>query len=163
MGDLEICVKTTCTIREALSTNITILEFLPGHLDNKLCSGEGVSFQGFQSPYTGRDAPRLLHWLDSRRNRNCCSCPAYFCTYAMLRRNMGHGRLRNSCNNGTMTNPISHNMNLTSKQVPTLPLTALSIVLAREGLGRDMWTISFDNITNILHVCLQRYLLSLQA
>jgi hypothetical protein len=81
----------------------------------------------------------------------------------MLRRNMGHGRLRNPCNNGNMTNLMSYNRNLTSKQVPTLPLTALSIVLAREGLGRDMWTISFDNITNILHVCLQRYLLSLQV
>jgi hypothetical protein len=37
-------------------------------------------------------------------------------------------------------------------QVPTLPLTGLSVVLADAGLGRDMWNVPFDSISDILHV-----------
>ncbi|KAJ4299262.1 hypothetical protein N0V90_004506 [Kalmusia sp. IMI 367209] len=36
--------------------------------------------------------------------------------------------------------------------IPVLPLTALSVVLANDGLGRDIWTVPFDNITKILHI-----------
>ncbi|KAF2274394.1 uncharacterized protein EI97DRAFT_127804 [Westerdykella ornata] len=36
--------------------------------------------------------------------------------------------------------------------IPMVPLTVLSVVLAEQGLGKDMWTVPFDNITNILHV-----------
>ncbi|OQE13125.1 hypothetical protein PENFLA_c054G04151 [Penicillium flavigenum] len=33
-----------------------------------------------------------------------------------------------------------------------IPLSALSAVLADSGLGKDMWTLPFDNITHILYV-----------
>ncbi|CAG8876608.1 unnamed protein product [Penicillium nalgiovense] len=33
-----------------------------------------------------------------------------------------------------------------------IPLSALSVVLADSGLGKDMWTLPFDNITHILYV-----------
>ncbi|CAI7676271.1 unnamed protein product [Penicillium palitans] len=33
-----------------------------------------------------------------------------------------------------------------------IPLSALSVVLANAGLGKDMWTLPFDNITHILYV-----------
>ncbi|KAJ5506007.1 hypothetical protein N7453_004964 [Penicillium expansum] len=33
-----------------------------------------------------------------------------------------------------------------------IPLSALSVVLANSGLGKDMWTLPFDNITHILYV-----------
>ncbi|KAJ5288689.1 hypothetical protein N7478_001719 [Penicillium angulare] len=33
-----------------------------------------------------------------------------------------------------------------------IPLSALSVVLADSGLGRDMWTIPFDNITRVLYI-----------
>jgi hypothetical protein len=33
-----------------------------------------------------------------------------------------------------------------------IPLTALSVILANDGLGRDIWTVPFDNITKILHI-----------
>ncbi|OCL12389.1 hypothetical protein AOQ84DRAFT_155692 [Glonium stellatum] len=36
--------------------------------------------------------------------------------------------------------------------LPVLPLTGLSVVLANEGLGKDMWTVPFDKITHILHI-----------
>ncbi|KAK4864759.1 hypothetical protein LT330_001382 [Penicillium expansum] len=32
-----------------------------------------------------------------------------------------------------------------------IPLSALSVVLANSGLGKDMWTLPFDNITHILY------------
>ncbi|CAG8921591.1 unnamed protein product [Penicillium salamii] len=33
-----------------------------------------------------------------------------------------------------------------------IPLSALSVVLADTGLGKDMWTLPFDNITHILYI-----------
>ncbi|KAJ5779132.1 hypothetical protein N7457_006852 [Penicillium paradoxum] len=33
-----------------------------------------------------------------------------------------------------------------------IPLSALSVVLANAGLGKDMWTIPFENVTHILYV-----------
>ncbi|KAF1972783.1 hypothetical protein BU23DRAFT_508119 [Bimuria novae-zelandiae CBS 107.79] len=36
--------------------------------------------------------------------------------------------------------------------IPVVPLTALSVVLANAGLGKDIWTVPFDNITQILHI-----------
>ncbi|KAJ5972410.1 uncharacterized protein N7479_002328 [Penicillium vulpinum] len=33
-----------------------------------------------------------------------------------------------------------------------VPLSALSVVLANAGLGKDMWTLPFDNITHILYI-----------
>ncbi|KAL2870903.1 uncharacterized protein BJX67DRAFT_389799 [Aspergillus lucknowensis] len=33
-----------------------------------------------------------------------------------------------------------------------LPLSALSYVLAEDGLGKDMWTVPFDNIDHILYI-----------
>ncbi|KAF1951534.1 hypothetical protein CC80DRAFT_203280 [Byssothecium circinans] len=36
--------------------------------------------------------------------------------------------------------------------VPIFPLTFLSVPLANYGLGKDIWTVPFDNITTILHV-----------
>ncbi|KAJ5138872.1 uncharacterized protein N7515_003720 [Penicillium bovifimosum] len=33
-----------------------------------------------------------------------------------------------------------------------IPLSALSVVLADTGLGRDMWTIPFENITHVLYI-----------
>ncbi|KAK7185671.1 hypothetical protein DPSP01_007456 [Paraphaeosphaeria sporulosa] len=36
--------------------------------------------------------------------------------------------------------------------IPVLPLTALSVVLANDGLGKDLWTVPFDKITKILHI-----------
>ncbi|KAJ9247285.1 hypothetical protein DTO280E4_874 [Paecilomyces variotii] len=35
-----------------------------------------------------------------------------------------------------------------------IPLSALSVPLANDGLGKDMWTVPFNNITNILHIYL---------
>ncbi|KAK2810224.1 hypothetical protein FQN50_003194 [Emmonsiellopsis sp. PD_5] len=34
----------------------------------------------------------------------------------------------------------------------TIPFSALSVVLANAGLGKDMWEVSFDDITHILYV-----------
>ncbi|KAF2186281.1 hypothetical protein K469DRAFT_631075 [Zopfia rhizophila CBS 207.26] len=36
--------------------------------------------------------------------------------------------------------------------LPVLPLTGLSVVLAHDGLGKDMWAVPFDNITHILYI-----------
>ncbi|KAF2748513.1 hypothetical protein M011DRAFT_400906, partial [Sporormia fimetaria CBS 119925] len=36
--------------------------------------------------------------------------------------------------------------------IPTIPITFLSIVLAEKGLGKDMWTVPHDNITDILRI-----------
>ncbi|KAF2732466.1 hypothetical protein EJ04DRAFT_565929 [Polyplosphaeria fusca] len=36
--------------------------------------------------------------------------------------------------------------------LPVLPLTGLSVPLANDGLGKDMWTVPFDKITHILHI-----------
>ncbi|ORX93766.1 hypothetical protein BCR34DRAFT_608475 [Clohesyomyces aquaticus] len=36
--------------------------------------------------------------------------------------------------------------------MPVLPLTGLSLVLAHDGLGKDMWTVPFDKITHILFI-----------
>ncbi|KAJ5504426.1 hypothetical protein N7463_007300 [Penicillium fimorum] len=33
-----------------------------------------------------------------------------------------------------------------------IPLSALSVVLANAGLGKDIWTLPFDNVTHILYV-----------
>ncbi|KAF2677933.1 hypothetical protein K458DRAFT_377483 [Lentithecium fluviatile CBS 122367] len=36
--------------------------------------------------------------------------------------------------------------------LPVLPLTVLSVPLANYGLGKDIWTVPFNNITAILHI-----------
>jgi hypothetical protein len=33
-----------------------------------------------------------------------------------------------------------------------IPLSILSIFLSRDGLGKDIWTVPFDQITDILHI-----------
>ncbi|OCK81388.1 hypothetical protein K432DRAFT_351109 [Lepidopterella palustris CBS 459.81] len=36
--------------------------------------------------------------------------------------------------------------------IPVIPLTCLSIVLAKDGLGKDVWTVPFENINHILRI-----------
>ncbi|KAF2136873.1 uncharacterized protein K452DRAFT_302380 [Aplosporella prunicola CBS 121167] len=36
--------------------------------------------------------------------------------------------------------------------LPMIPLSVLSVSLAEAGLGKDMWTVSFKNITHILYI-----------
>ncbi|KAF2705279.1 hypothetical protein K504DRAFT_515165 [Pleomassaria siparia CBS 279.74] len=37
-------------------------------------------------------------------------------------------------------------------QIPAVSLNSLSVLLAKEGLGKDMWTVPFDSITHILRL-----------
>ncbi|KAF2267230.1 hypothetical protein CC78DRAFT_614375 [Lojkania enalia] len=36
--------------------------------------------------------------------------------------------------------------------LPVLPFTGFAVVLANKGLGKDMWTVPFENITDILRI-----------
>ncbi|KAF2816751.1 uncharacterized protein BDZ99DRAFT_403879 [Mytilinidion resinicola] len=36
--------------------------------------------------------------------------------------------------------------------LPVIPLTCLSVVLANDGLGKDLWAVPFEKVTAILHV-----------
>ncbi|KAF2502651.1 hypothetical protein BU16DRAFT_554699 [Lophium mytilinum] len=36
--------------------------------------------------------------------------------------------------------------------LPVIPLTCLSVILANDGLGKDLWTVPFEKVTTILHL-----------
>ncbi|KAF2119774.1 hypothetical protein BDV96DRAFT_642780 [Lophiotrema nucula] len=116
MGQIETCIKSNCTVREALTAkNFTETAF-GGHVRNhtKLVS------------YTALIAGGIA-------------------VMAVILRIFA----RLPCFGGTWG---WDDWAILVAMLPVLPLTGLSVVLANDGLGKDMWTVPFDNITHVLQV-----------
>ncbi|KAJ5343674.1 uncharacterized protein N7506_003498 [Penicillium brevicompactum] len=130
---LEECVVTSCTIRQSLTTkNVTTsLCQAPIRDRTKIVSGAGLA---------GGIIALVAFILRMVARLRCCGGVFGMDDWTMML---------------TMVSTASYSDNALlahTRQGLLIPLSALSVVLADTGLGKDMWTLPFDNITHILYI-----------
>jgi len=130
---MEACVHAKCTIREALS--------------KRHCSDTNLFFK-LTLPAT-KNFTVTAYGLPVRDNTRAVSYAGMIGGGVALLSVILRVIARMPCCGGTWG---WDDWGILVAMVPVLPLTALSVVLAEDGLGKDMWAVSFENITKILHV-----------
>ncbi|KAJ5118996.1 hypothetical protein N7448_010705 [Penicillium atrosanguineum] len=129
---LEECVVTSCTIRQSLST-LPRLSLLGSLADAK--ATKNVTITACGAPI--RDRTHVVSYAGV--------AGGIIALLAFILRMVARFR---SC--GGVFGLDDWTMLFTMCLL--VPLSALSVVLANAGLGRDMWTLPFENITRILYI-----------